>query len=341
MLEKKKATIDEVAAIAGVSKSTVSRYLNGKFNVIAEDTQHRIADAIEQLNYKPSRIAQSLKVYQRKIIGCLVGDMSSPFSSILVKAVNTECRKRGYQLFLADSDNDSANEKQLIDELLSQQVDGMIVNSTGENDDYLLELSERVPIVLADRPLSIPGQIDTVVTDNEESVYRCMQYLKKVGYTRVAFVTQAMRRNEVRRLRYQAYLRAMRELFGADGRETTYTYQNGTECTQLIRSFISQYPQDRVAVFGVNGVALLDILKAVVHNVGVKIGPELGVCGFDNWGWADLIAPGITTITQDTWKVGEESARLLFRRITAEQDIAPEKIIIPNTLEIRRSTVSL
>lgn len=341
MLEKKKATIDEVAELAGVSKATVSRYLNGKFNVIAENTQQKIADAIEQLDYKPSRIAQSLKVYQRKIIGCLVGDLSSPFSSILVKAVNTECRKRGYQLFLADSDNDSKNEKELIDELLAQQVDGMIVNSTGENDDYLLELSEKVPIVLADRPLSVPGEIDTVITDNEDSTYRCMQYLKKVGYTRVAFMTQAMRRNEVRRLRYQTYLRAMSELFGYDGRDNAYTYQDSADCTQKIRNFISRYPQDRVAIFGVNGVALLDILKAVIHHTGVKIGPELGVCGFDNWGWADLIAPGITTITQDTWKVGEESARLLFRRITSEEEIPPEKIIIPNILEIRGSTVSL
>lgn len=339
---KKQITISDVAREAQVSKSTVSRYLNGRYEILADETRQRIATVIEELDYRPNRIAQGLKLRSSGVIGCLVSDIGSPFSSILVKGISSECQKQGYQLILADSEDKAENERRAIDKLLEQSVDGLIINSTGENDKYILELtSDHIPIVLADRPLSIPGKIDTVMTDNRASVFRAMQYLKKMGYTKVAFFSSTLKRNEVRRLRFYAFCDAHKEIFDVNSDPLTYFYDTQEDCTQKIREFVTNYASERIAIFAVNGVALLDVLNAIIKNTGIRIGSELGVCGFDNWGWADLIGPGITTITQDTWQVGAESARLLFRRIFGEESEEPTVTVYKNILEVRGSTVSI
>lgn len=341
MQNKQKVTISTVAERAKVSKSTVSRYLNGKHKNMSEDKIINIKKAIEELDYRPNRLAQSLKSHSSGVIGCIVSDIGSPFSSILVKGINQECLKQGYQLILTDSEDDAENEKRAIESLMERSVDGLIINSTGENDEYILNLaSNNFPIVLADRPLSIDGEIDTVHTDNVESIKKCLQYLKKVGYTKVAFFSSSMKKNEVRRIRFYAFCDAEKEIFGSDGDQAIYFYNDFEDCRSKVSHFVSNNSNERIAIFAINGVTLLDVLKVVINYTGIKIGSELGICGFDNWGWADLIGPGITIINQDTWGVGEESAKLLFDRIKNKDKKDTTVKVLHNILEIRGSTVS-
>lgn len=341
-MDKKRITINTVAERANVSKSTVSRYLNGKFEMISEEKIKSISKAIEELEYRPNRLAQSLKSNRSGVIGCIVSDIGSPFSSILVKGVNKICLEQGYQLILTDSEDNALNEKKAIESLLERSVDGLIINSTGENDEYILDLSKnKLPIVLADRPLSIKGDIDTVLTDNKDSILTTLYYLKKVGYTKVALFSSSMKRNEVRRIRYYAFCDAEEKIFQSSDGPSVYFYDNFEECRSMVSQFVSKYPKERVAIFAINGVSLLDVLKVVINYTGIKIGSELGICGFDNWGWADLIEPGITTINQNTWDVGAESAKLLFNRLNnSDKEIQPVKKVLKNNLEIRGSTVS-
>ncbi len=340
--EKKKITINDVALQANVSKTTVSRYLNGHFDALSESTRLRIQKVINELDYRPSRLAQGLRLRSSGVIGCLVSDIGSPFSSILVKGISSICHKEGYMLILVDSEDNALNERRAIDNLLEQDVDGLIINSTGENDDYILELvKNKKPIVLADRPLSIPGEVNTVLTDNSESIYRCMNYLKKVGYTKVAFFSSTLKKNEVRKLRFQAFCKASRDIYGRENEPITYFYNEKDDCINKVRHFVSNYTDERIAILAVNGVALLDVLNGILKNTKIRIGTELGVCGFDNWGWADLIGPGITTITQDTWNVGAESAKLLFQQIKDNDNRQVVTKVLNNILEIRGSTISV
>lgn len=337
----KRVTIDQVAECAGVSKTTISRYLNGRYDALSDETRERIREVIEKLDYRPNRVAQSLKARNSRILGCLVSDISSPFSSIIVKGINSVCLEAEYQLLLVDSGDDPVRERKGIQDLLENQVDGLIVNTTGQNDEYLLSLREQgVPLVLADRCLSAPGMLDTVVTESYHSTYECICYLHELGYQQVAFFTQGNEYITPRILRFYGYCDAVRNRFRGDGAKLLYRFKldDREDCIRALREFRERFPGQRLAVFAVNGVTLLQLLQGIQTD-GIVIGADFGVCGFDNWGWADLIPPGITTISQDSWLVGRKAAELLLLRIRGEGPKTPIYEELPNQLEIRGSTV--
>lgn len=339
--QKKSVTIDQVAAQAGVSKTTVSRYLNGRYDALSNETRERVEEVIARLHYRPNRMAQSLKARNSRLLGCLVSDISSPFSALIVKGINSVCLTAGYQLLLVDSGDDPERERMGIRDLLENQVDGLIVNTTGENDEYLLSLHERgIPLVLADRCLSAPGRLDTVATESYHITYQCIAYLKSLGYDQVAFFTQGNRRVTPRLLRYQGYYDAARDLFGHDGAERLYQFRldDKADCVRCLDTFRSRYPGQRLAAFAVNGVTMLKLLQGI-QAAGIEIGASFGVCGFDDWGWADLITPGITTINQDSWMVGRRAAELLLERIAGKGPDYQVYEELPNRLEIRGSTI--
>ncbi|WP_164919112.1 MULTISPECIES: LacI family DNA-binding transcriptional regulator [Acutalibacteraceae] len=339
-MKEKHVTIDLVAQTARVSKTTVSRFLNGKFDSMSAETRDRIQKVIEDLEYHPSRIARSLKASSRQTIGCVIADVGSPFSSILLKGINDICSSSGYQVLFSDSNNRPKREIDCIQKLLEHQVDGLILNTTGGNDGYLAELSQRgVPIVLADRSIEPRDVISTVTTDNYRSAYACIKHLFENGYRKIAFFTQGNGTVSPRVIRYRAYLDAMRELYREDGGPSSYVIDENDikSCTDSLADFIGRHPAERCAVFAVNGVTSLAVLQAARQG-GYPIGEGLGLCGFDDWGWASLVPPGITTITQDSYGVGTRSAKLLLRRLRGKSQARPQYIELPNHLNIRGST---
>ena len=339
--QNRKTTIDEVARQAGVSKTTVSRYLNGKYDNLSQETRERIRGVIEALDYRPNRMAQGLKARNTRLIGCLISDVSSPFSAYILKGINDVCEEAGYQVLFANSDDDPDRERSAIEGLLESQVDGLIVNTTGENDDWLVSLHEGgMPMVLADRCLAEPGKLDTVTTDNYDSSYACVRFLKEAGYTQVAFFTQGNKRINPRVKRYQGYCDAMRDFYGRSGADGLYQFslEDPESCGKMITAYRSRYPGERLAVLTVNGVTMLRLLHGI-QDLGVTMGREFGVCGFDDWGWASLIPPGITTISQDSWLVGSESAKIMLERINGTAPEGVAYVEIPNRLDIRGSVV--
>ena len=211
-----RVTIDQVAAQAGVSKTTISRYLNGRYDALSSETRERVREVIERLNYRPNRMAQGLKARNSRLLGCLVSDISSQFSALIISV----CLSAGYQLLLVDSGDDPERERSAIRDLLENQVDGLIVNTTGQNDEYLISLHENgVPLVLADRCLSAPGVLDTVATENYHMTYQCIAYLRTLGYEQIAFFTQGNEYVTPRILRYQGYSDALKDSFGSRGHE--------------------------------------------------------------------------------------------------------------------------
>jgi len=229
-LNNKKVTIDDVAKKAGVSKTTISRYLNGKFEYMSATTKNRIEKVIGQLNYRPSNIARSLKAHESGVVGCVVADIISPFSSYIVKGINDVCKKNGYQVLFVNTDNKEEDEIESIQSLLDHKVDGLIVNTTGCNDQYLIELHKQgLPIVLADRCIKDRYLLDTITSDNYNATYNCIKFLHKQGYKKIGFFTEPLGNISSRYVRHTGFLDAMAKIYHLDGNDFTYVIDTKDE----------------------------------------------------------------------------------------------------------------
>ena len=148
----KNLTIVDIAKSAGVSKTTVSRYLNGQYEYMSEQTRERIKKVIEVSGYQPNKLAQSLKNQKSMLVGFVVADIESPFTSAAIKSVGDAMLGTGYNLVTANSDNSYERELENIQSLIGQQVDGLIVNTVTSSTPRLIGLANGgLPVVLLDR----------------------------------------------------------------------------------------------------------------------------------------------------------------------------------------------
>ena len=309
-------TIDEVARRCGVSKTTISRYLNHKYENISAETRQRIASVIEDLDYRPNRTAQRLKASRSMLIGCCIGDIASPFSGILLKSITETCEAAGYQVLFADSKEDPLREQRAIEGFLENRVDGLIVNTAGGNDEFLVAVQRErgVPVVLADRSLKKGGQLDTVISEYRRCIRDAITLIQSFGYTHIAFFTETICSVMPRIQRRDSFLQTAS--FLQDGLAPVYEFSKETEgdCFRCIRDFLKRFPGERVAILSVNGVTAMYVLYAI-QETGLSLGKDIGLCTFDDWAWFSLIPPGITAIHLETDQLGARAAELLLRRL--------------------------
>lgn len=343
VIKRSKVTIGHVAKEAGVSTTTVSRYLNGKFEFMSDETRATIKKVIEKMDYRPSNVARSLKAQRSGVVGCIIADITNPFSAYIVKGISDVCIKNGYQVLFANTDNEPEREIECIKSLLDNQLDGLIINTSGYVDDYLINLhGQGVPIVMADRCLQDKFALDTITTENYNSTYESVEFLSSQGYDKVVFFTLKQEGNSTRKTRHEAYLDAVLKRYNVDGNKDTFTIdENDTDkCRAHLRWLKTEYPTSEIAILAVNGITLLNVLHAIQEE-DMVIAKDFGICGFDDWEWASLIGPGITTISQDSYKTGVESAKLLLSRIEGKSIVQDKKEFreIPAKLTVRGSTI--
>lgn len=336
-----KVTINDVAKKSGVSKTTVSRYINGHYDMMSDEVGVRIQKVIDELGFRPSRIAQNLKAKHTAILGCVIADISSPFAASLVEGVSDICTKNDYQVLFVNTSNNPKREREAIESLLDSKVDGLIVNTAGHNEEFLHQVRNTgVPIVIADRYLNGDNLIDTISSTNYQSTFECIEYLYNQGYDKVYFFGQALGNNRTRVIRHQAFLDAHNKYFD-EVESHTYFITDHHNDEQVVEGLMHLYERSKsgenIAVFAVNGMMMLDILVAM-KKLNIHVGKDLGLCGFDDWTWADLIGPGITTIRQDTYQLGARSTRRLLQLIQSDSQVQPKLVELPTQLMKRGST---
>lgn len=335
---KKSVNIAQVAAASGVSKTTISRYLNGRYEYMSEKTRRRIEEVISKLDYRPNYHARSLKSNRSGLIGVTVADITSPFSSILVKAIGDYCSTKDVQIVVGSCDDDPIKERRYIESFIDYRVDGLIINTVGGNDEFLMSTySDEIPIVLADRAIGVCG-IDTVTTKNYETTLSMLQHLRSQGYKKIYLFTQKVEGNLSRVGRRDTFIEFMNSC-GFDAESLVYLVDvsNPQAVAAAIKEIMTESQDGPPAIFAVNGVTLLAVVEQVVQ-MGISMPNELGVCGYDDWAWTQLIPPGITAIAQPTYEIGRETSKMLLSRISSKRTRKPREVELPSTIHLRGST---
>ena len=325
----KKITIKEVAEEAGVSKTTISRFLNNNYGNMSIETKNRIAEVIQRLNYRPSRQAQALKSKHSYLIGVVVADISNLYSSLLLKGIGSILEEQGYQMIIVDAANSVDQETELLEKLLDQNVEGIILQpSSRQSENYTFIRERHIPLLLVDRQTE-PEKWSSVMTNNIAATQELIERALAKGYENVVVVSEPIKEANTRELRYQT----VKKTTVKAGKECQLVELTAkTQLAELLKPLLTN--SKKSLLFAANGRVLMETLAWLIEEE-INVPAELGITGFDDWNLTALVGPGITSIEQPSKKIGEIAAEHLLELLKEPQ--ARQEIIVPSTIQWRNS----
>jgi DNA-binding LacI/PurR family transcriptional regulator len=296
LIKKNVPTLREVAAAAGVSVTTVSKYMNGtqRFTPAVEA---KVKAAVEQLDYRSNPLARSMITGETRTIGLAILDVRNPHFTNVVKGANRVALLHGYTPLLVDTEENQARDQPLI-EALARRVDGMIVSSRmpDESLGWLLDLNK--PVVLFGRSQHLP--VSSVGTDSYRAAFMLARHLLNLGHRRLAYVGFAQSRWNDERVRGIAACLAEHGLtlavHGADAPSTT---AGERACSSVM---LGTARVDAVVCY--NDLIALGFMKQA-RELGFALPHDVSVVGFDNILYGEYASPALTTVDLQSEKLGE------------------------------------
>jgi len=329
------ASLKDVAKLAGVSIATASRVINNSAKV-NDLTRKKVDKAIKELDFKPSRVAQRLRVSggKKKIIGLILPDIQNPFYVDVIRGVEDIAYSNGYVVLMGNFAQDESKEKMYIDLMQTESVDGLILAPVHEKDEKVINLVKNgVPVVCVDRGLS-DLDVDIIVVDNEDGSYRAIKYLIERGHTRIAYIG-GLEYIPTTRQRELGYRRAFQDSgIAIDNRLIQHgdsKHESGSKLTNKVLGM----EDPPTALFTGNNLITLGALEAI-HERGLRIPNDVAIIGFDDMPWAISLNPPLTAVSQPGYEIGRRAADILFQRID-EPDREYVKLVLKTKLILRKS----
>lgn len=324
----------DVAEQAGVSVTTVSHVIN-ETRPVSDELRVRVVSAMEQLRYKPNRLARSLRQGRTYTIGMIVPDSTNPFFAEIARGIEDTTFGYRYSLILCNSDGDLEKELFYINHLAEKQVDGILFIAAGVSTDHIgMLLRRQIPVVVVDRNLSDVA-VDAVLTDNRGGGYLATKYLVELGHRRIACITgpsdvtpSAERVAGYRQALQEAGIPADEELVIRGN----FDYESGYAAAETLLS-LSPRP---TAIFACNDLMAVGVLSAANRH-GLRIPDDLSVIGFDDVRLASFTVPLLTTVGQPKHEIGVLAATWLLERIE-QPDQPPRKRMLDVSLKVRQTT---
>lgn len=329
-----KVRLVDVAQLASVSKSTVSQFLNGRFDYMSKDTQARIRAAIASLDYVPNPIARNLKADKTKTIGVIVRDITGFDTSHTIRGVDDFCKTCDYNALIYNTDFDPVTEAKSLEALYQLRVDGIIIVSSGGNNALIAKYIDKgVPIVHFQ--LEHDGSEKNLILSNyRQAAFDATEYLIKLGHKKICFVTQAFKNVKSRNERYIGYVSALeKHNIPVDQNLIQYWHrQTGFKesPSSLLRS--SHAP----TAFFTQHLAITTELLTQLNAEKVSIPNDVSLIGFDDIPMADFFKVPITVVKQEPYKIGMEATKLLLENINDKNKPA-QKIMIGCSIIERQS----
>ncbi len=323
-------TVKDVAELAGVSTATVSRVLNNSPRV-AEDTRARVHQAIEQLNYRPNRLARHLRKLATQTVGVIIPDIQNHFFVSVVRGIEDIAFANHHVLLLCNTDDSPSREKTYIDILLAEEVAGVIICAADETISCKAVralVDHQVPVVALDRELP-DLSVDTVLTDNIEACRSATEYLITAGHKRIGLIAgpDYLAPGRERRQGYELALASYDlPLDPSIIKITDFTPEQA-------RAAIKELLDERIpptAVLVCSGLMTLEVFKQIQRR-GLSIPDDIAVVGFDDTVMNHCLRSPFPLITQSTYDLGQFAAHLLFRRL-ADPTIPVQRIRLKTQL---------
>jgi len=339
--KKLKNNIKEIAKIANVSISTVSRVFNNKKGV-SPKTHRRVLKVIEKKGYSPSAIASSLKTRLSKSIGIAVPDTMGDFYGEIINGIEIIATKNEYSLVISLNHHIVREELSAVNFFKAKKVDGAILVTTSGDDDYIRSLiDEGYNIVLLDRgPHGL--KVDTVKIDNFRGGYIATEYLLNLGHSAILFI-QGVPYIDSSKERFNGYKRALKDKKIKFNPDFILSGDFLVDSGYLsMKKYLEENGLNFTAIFAANDQMAIGAIKAL-NDKSIVVPDEVSIVGFDDSYLSPYVIPPLTTIKQRREEMGKMAAELLLDKISShyKRERTPRQIIIPVELIERESAISL
>lgn len=334
----KRVSLKDIADQVGVSTALVSYVMNGleKEKRVGADVVVRIKKAAQELNYKPNRIAQSLRTGSTKTIGLIVADIANPFFGNLARVIEDEASKHGYTVIFGSSDEDAEKSGSLVDTLLDRQVDGfIIVPAEGSSQQIKMLQDNGVPLVLADRYFE-EISANYVILDNFRASYDAVSHLLEMGHRKIGIIVYKSSLFHMRE-RIRGYVEAMTDNHLEQEiriEEVQYGFiQNETR--NCMFGMTSGEKKVDALLFATNALTISGLY--CIKELNIKVPEDIAIIGFDGNAAFDFFYTPLTYIEQPVDQMGMEAVRVLISQINGS--VKTEQIKLKPALIQRQSSL--
>jgi DNA-binding LacI/PurR family transcriptional regulator len=332
-------TMRDVARLANVSQSTVSRVLNRTASPIpvGDETRQRILGAIDELGYHPNAHARSLRGQKTRMIAMMIADISNSFYHPMVRAVQDFATERGYDVMLTNSDHRRADEERFCESIMRRPVDGLIMVPFHLSDEEIDVLQKRTGAAIACLGQHVHHpEVDVIFGQDSAGAYEAAHWLvAERSHRRIAFIgVNPVFAAGARR--FEAFAQVLQEaevaLPSEYLQEGDWSMESGCQAMRALLSL----PQPPTAVFACNDLMAIGAILAA-QEMGLTVPDDVAVVGFDNIAAGLWIRPRLTTVAQYPVEIGQHMARALFERIEDEYSGPGRRIEMPCCLIQRES----
>ncbi len=331
------ATIKDVAKMAGVSISTVSRVINNS-KPVSPEIRKKVLDVINEVGYKPNEIARTLVTKKSFLIGVIVTDLGDSYIAEMVRGIEEVGKMYDYDILLCSTYGDKEAEIKYMQLLNRKQVEGIILISDILNQEIKEQMNEyKIPFVYLNRYF-YEEDYPTVSIDDIEAAYEMTNYLIKLGHRDIAYVSNNENDHSLESLKVEGYRRAIVEneectenLYFTEGR----SIDNGYEIAREIISF----NEDITAIFCGHDELAIGVLNYLYDN-NIKVPQQVSVAGYGDVKIASIFRPRLTTIKEPFYDIGAVAIRRIIKELKGEK-IDMNNIILPFQIQKRDSCAKL
>lgn len=331
-------TIKDVAKLAGVSISTVSRVMNNS-KPVSPEARKKVLDAINKLDFKPNELARSLVMRKSNLVGVIVEDIGIEYMAQLIRGIEEIGRVYKYDILLSSSYGDEEALENSIDFLATKQVEGLVIITENISPEVLVKLRDRrIPFVLLDKYHTYKN-VKSVKVDYKAEEKRLVQSLIDDGHERILYINHS-ENNILNENMLNGYREAISNnekksyIIETEGISSDDGYNIGKKVYDLVKK------EEITAITCVNDNVAIGFINYCIDN-NISVPDDLSVAGFGDSSVASIYRPKLSTVSIPYYDIGAISIRALIKRIKEEEDILEDDWIIDGQIVKRESTKSI